>query len=91
MWGKAPFECPQCGAEELAGENSCGECDHYLTLLLKPAANDLSFDEEIAKIQRYLPNALITGNKRHFPKKACKGQRVVSPAEFLRELPRIAL
>lgn len=32
-------------------------------------------------------NALITGNKRHFPKKACKGQKVVSPAEFLRELP----
>jgi putative PIN family toxin of toxin-antitoxin system len=28
-------------------------------------------------------DALVTGNKRHFPKGACKGQRIVSPAEFL--------
>jgi putative PIN family toxin of toxin-antitoxin system len=28
-------------------------------------------------------DALVTGNRRHFPKRACKGQPVVSPAEFL--------
>jgi putative PIN family toxin of toxin-antitoxin system len=31
-------------------------------------------------------DALVTGNKRHFPKKVCKGLPVVSPAEFLRNL-----
>lgn len=31
-------------------------------------------------------DAIITGNKKHFPKKACKGQKVVNPNEFLRLL-----
>jgi putative PIN family toxin of toxin-antitoxin system len=31
-------------------------------------------------------DALVTGNKRHFPKGACKGQRVVSPAELMSNL-----
>lgn len=29
---------------------------------------------------------LITGNKKHFPKKLCMGQKVVSPQEFLGQL-----
>jgi putative PIN family toxin of toxin-antitoxin system len=33
-------------------------------------------------------DALITGNKRHFPKKASKGQKIVSPDEFLRLLSK---
>jgi len=28
-------------------------------------------------------DVLITGNRKHFPKKFCKGQMVVSPSEFL--------
>ena len=31
-------------------------------------------------------DALVTGNKKHFPKSACKGQRVVTPREFLDQL-----
>jgi uncharacterized protein len=27
---------------------------------------------------------LVTGNQRHFPKHACRGLRVMSPAEFVR-------
>jgi len=27
-------------------------------------------------------DVLITGNRKHFPKKTCKGQKVVSPTEF---------
>jgi putative PIN family toxin of toxin-antitoxin system len=27
--------------------------------------------------------AIVTGNKRHFPKKGCEGTRILSPAEFL--------
>ncbi|MFH1075392.1 MAG: putative toxin-antitoxin system toxin component, PIN family [Pseudomonadota bacterium] len=32
---------------------------------------------------------LITGNKRHFPKSACKKQKVLSPSEFLGELSKM--
>jgi len=28
-------------------------------------------------------DVLITGNRKHFPKRSCKGQKVVTPAEFL--------
>ena len=31
-------------------------------------------------------DALVTGNKSHFPKALCRGQTVWSPEEFLREL-----
>ena len=31
-------------------------------------------------------DALVTGNKKHFPKKACRGQKVLSPKEFLQKL-----
>ena len=31
-------------------------------------------------------DVLITGNKKHYPKKLSKGQKVVSPGEFLSEL-----
>ena len=27
--------------------------------------------------------AIVTGNKRHFPKKECEGTKILSPAEFL--------
>lgn len=33
---------------------------------------------------------LVTGNTRHFPRKACKGVAVVSPREFLDLLKRLA-
>ena len=33
-------------------------------------------------------DALITGNKKHFPKKACKGQKVLTPKEFLLDLDK---
>jgi len=32
-------------------------------------------------------DALATGNRKHFPTEACKGQRVLNPSEFLRLLP----
>ena len=36
----------------------CGECGHELTLTSKPIPKELSFDEKLAKIQRYLPKDL---------------------------------
>ena len=31
-------------------------------------------------------DALITGNKKHFPKRSCRAVKVYSPTEFLKEL-----
>lgn len=50
--------CPQCGAENLPGDKFCGECGYNLTLPLEPSPKDLSFDEKLDKIQRYLPKGL---------------------------------
>ena len=50
--------CPQCGSENTPGNNFCNECGHNLTLPSEPPPKDLSFDEKIDKIQRYLPKGL---------------------------------
>ena len=55
---KLLLACPQCGAEVLPGDKFCGECGHNLTLPSEPIPKDLSFDEKIDKIQRYLPKGL---------------------------------
>jgi class 3 adenylate cyclase/tetratricopeptide (TPR) repeat protein len=50
--------CPQCGFENLPKDKFCGECGHDLTHPSKPILKELSFDEKLAKIQRYLPKDL---------------------------------
>ena len=51
-----------------------------------PDESDLPFLEVAVAAEA----VLVTGNARHFPAKACKGTRVVSPAEFLELLRRMA-
>jgi len=48
-----------------------------------PDSSDVPFLEAALATQA---DALITGNKKHFPTKSCKGQKVVSPREFISEL-----
>jgi class 3 adenylate cyclase/ribosomal protein L40E len=50
--------CTKCAAENLPGDNFCDQCGHNLTLPSEPAPKELSLDEKIAKIQRYLPKGL---------------------------------
>jgi len=50
-----------------------------------PDADDLPFLEVAASADA----VLVTGNRRHFPKKACKGLAVATPAEFLDLLRRL--
>jgi len=50
--------CSQCGSENLPGDKFCGECGQNLTLPSEPPPKDLSFDEKLDKIQRYLPKGL---------------------------------
>ena len=52
------FHCPKCGAITPATGKFCMECGYNLTLPSEPSSKDLSFDEKIDKIQRYLPKGL---------------------------------
>src|SRR4030043_1346436 len=55
---KMELKCPKCGVEVPLGRKFCGECGHDLGLPSKPIPKELSFDEKLAKIQRYLPKDL---------------------------------
>ncbi len=50
--------CPHCGFENIPGEDFCGECGQELKEPKEAPPKDLSFDEKITKIQRYLPKGL---------------------------------
>jgi class 3 adenylate cyclase/tetratricopeptide (TPR) repeat protein len=50
--------CPACGTNNRAGNKFCDECGFKLSLPLQQVPEDLSFDEKIAKIQKYLPQGL---------------------------------
>jgi hypothetical protein len=50
--------CPKCQSPNPAPFKFCGECGQDLRSAGKPAPKELSFDEKLAKIQRYLPKGL---------------------------------
>jgi len=50
--------CSNCGFGNAPSFKFCGECGQDLTLPSEPTPKDLSFDEKIDKIQRYLPKGL---------------------------------
>jgi len=52
------LECPKCGTKIALDRKFCGECGHNLTTPSAPVAKELSFNEKIDKIQRYLPKGL---------------------------------
>ncbi|MBL7175259.1 MAG: AAA family ATPase [Desulfobacteraceae bacterium] len=55
---KLTLKCPNCDAETDVSDDFCGECGHDLRKPLEPPPKDLSFDEKIEKIQKYLPKGL---------------------------------
>ena len=68
--------CPNCKAANPLHFKFCLKCGHNLTSPPKtPTPKDLSFDEKLAKIQKYLPSGLtekilsqrdrIEGERRH--------------------------
>jgi len=72
---KFDVTCPECSASNRVGSKFCDECGHKL--ISKPTAlpKELSFDQKIAKIQKYLPKGLtekilsqkdkIEGERKH--------------------------
>ena len=53
--GKLEVLCPQCHSSNPPPSKFCGDCGHSLTLPADPLRKELTFDEKIAKIQKYLP------------------------------------
>jgi hypothetical protein len=50
--------CSNCSGSNPPQYKFCGDCGHNLTVSFEPTPKDLSFDEKIDKIQRYLPKGL---------------------------------
>lgn len=55
---KLEVVCPQCQTINSPSFKFCSECGNQLIKPLKKATNDLSFDEKLEKIQRYLPEGV---------------------------------
>ena len=55
---KLVLPCPNCDAEIAPGDKFCGECGHNLIVPSEPTRRELSFDEKLEKIQKYLPTGL---------------------------------
>jgi class 3 adenylate cyclase len=55
---KLEIKCPHCGKKIPLSAKFCDECGQHLTLPAEPFPKELSFDEKIDKIQRYLPKGL---------------------------------
>jgi class 3 adenylate cyclase len=52
------MKCPQYNSSNPPGFKFCGECGHNLATPSESLPRDLSFDENIDKIQQYLPKGL---------------------------------
>ena len=50
--------CVKCGAKYGEDSKFCNECGHNLALPSEPAPKDLSLDEKLEKIQKYLPKGI---------------------------------
>jgi class 3 adenylate cyclase len=55
---KLELLCPSCGHPNQPGSKFCDECGYNLAFPKEPSRKELSFDEKLAKIQRYLPKNL---------------------------------
>jgi predicted ATPase/class 3 adenylate cyclase len=72
---KLEIICPKCGFGNLPSHKFCGECGHDFKKPSKAPPKDLTFDEKLTKIQRYLPKGLtekilsqrdrIEGERKH--------------------------
>jgi class 3 adenylate cyclase len=55
---KLEIICPECSFSNPLQFKFCGKCGHKLSIPSEEPPKDLSFDEKLTKIQRYLPKGL---------------------------------
>ena len=55
---KFEVKCPACSKSNPSGSKFCDECGHNLSQPSPPLPKELSFDQKLQKIQKYLPQGL---------------------------------
>ena len=70
-YGGIEMRGPSCQFENPDTQKFYGECGHNLSVADKTPQQDLSFDEKIAKVQKYLPECIT--EKILFQKDRLKG------------------
>jgi len=55
---KMEVVCPECGFSNPLSHKFCGDCGHNLTKPASPPPKELTFEEKLDKIQKYLPQRL---------------------------------
>lgn len=55
---KLSLSCPQCGAEVDSGDRFCGNCGRPLKSAGPSPSGNLSYEEKIRKINKYLPQGI---------------------------------
>ena len=55
---KLEIACPKCSKSNQPGSKFCNECGHQLSFPAKPIPKELSFEDKLRKIQKYLPGGL---------------------------------
>ncbi len=55
---KLEIACSSCGKINPLSNKFCSECGHKIIIPAEQTPKELSFDEKLAKIQRYLPKDL---------------------------------
>jgi len=55
---KLEQKCPHCEKTLPVGAKFCNACGHKLTVTSTPSQKEISFDEKLDRIQRYLPKGL---------------------------------
>ena len=56
--GRLEISCPKCGTRNPLSSKFCFECGSKLDVQTEISPRELSFDEKLAKIQKYLPKGL---------------------------------
>ncbi len=91
---KLELACPNCGKTNPPGSKFCNGCGHNLTLPSEPTRRELSFDEKLKKIQKYLPKGItekilsqrdrIEGERKQVTVMFCDMEGFTSLSEKLR-------
>ena len=55
---KLTIVCPSCNAVNQPGSKFCGGCGHNIAIPSETTRKELSFDEKLEKIQKYLPKGI---------------------------------
>ena len=85
--------CPSCNSSSPLNFKFCGECGHKLDVPAETSPKDLSFDEKLTKIQKYLPKGLtekiltqrdrIKGERKQVTVMFCDMERFTALSEKL--------